>query len=309
MPHHPEQHFQRLDYAKLELWMNQARLHAPSGMLPTYVPQLAQVDPDRFAVQVQSIHGTIHRYGEIEYAVPLMSAVKPFALLYLLEQCGPAAVFAKVGMQPSDQPYHSVAQLEADQHHPRNPMINSGAIVLADQLPGHDAETRCQNFATWLNHLSGSQWHLDQTMLASVRSRPNSTNQTIGHLLQQAGHLKNLDMALDTYQQICCLAGTMADLAKTGVLLADPQSPISPEHRQIVNALLLTCGLYEDSAKYAVEIGLPMKSSVSGLLLAIVPKQGAIACYSPPIDRSGHSVVGLLLMQNIARTLNLSVFS
>jgi len=44
----------------------------------------------------------------------------------LLEQLGAEAVFARVGMEPSDEPF-SLKQL-ADQGWPRNPMLNSGAI-------------------------------------------------------------------------------------------------------------------------------------------------------------------------------------
>ncbi len=304
-----DQQFQHLSQAQLADWMHQIQLNAPHGTVPNYIPQLAEADPDRFAVQIQLLDGKVHACGDIQSLVPLMSAVKPFLLLYLLEQLGPEEVFSVVGMQPSELPYHSLIQLEADQNRPRNPMINSGAIALADRLPGRDAETRCQNLCEWLNQQSGSQWQLDQTMLASVRSRPNPTNQTIGDRLQQAGCLENRDMALDVYQQICCLSGTVTDLAASGLMLANAQFPqISANHRRIVNFLMLTCGLYDASAKYAVEIGLPMKSSVSGLLLAIVPRQGVIACYSPLLDPAGNSVAGLLLIQTIAQALNLNRF-
>jgi glutaminase len=77
----------------------------------------------------------------------------------------------------------------------------------------------------------------------------------------------------------------------------------------MVNALMMTCGLYEESGVYAVQIGLPMKSGVSGGLLAIIPAEGAIACYSPPLDQAGNSVAGLFLLKQLAQTFNLSVFN
>lgn len=298
-----------LNQSQLESWLDQARTEKAVGTLPGYIPKLAEVDPNQFAVQICHVDGTIQAYGDRSIQIPFMSAVKPFVLLYLLEQLGAASVFALVGTQFSDLPYNSIAQLELDRYKPRNPMINSGAIVLADQLPGGTATDRCQNLCEWLNQKAESHWQLDSVMLASVQSRPNPTNQAIGHLLGQAGHLQNVEMALDTYQQVCCLSGTVADLAQSGLLLAKANPTIAASHQRIVNALMLTCGLYDASGKYAVEIGLPIKSSVSGLLLAIVPKQGAIACYSPLLDQSGNSIVGIRLLQQIAQTLNLSLFN
>jgi glutaminase len=72
---------------------------------------------------------------------------------------------------------------------------------------------------------------------------------------------------------------------------------------------MLTCGLYEASPQYTVKIGLPMKSGISGALLAIVPSQGAIACYSPALDSIGNSVAGLALIEALSDNLHLSIFS
>jgi glutaminase len=114
---------------------------------------------------------------------------------------------------------------------------------------------------------------------------------------------------LDTYQQICCFSVTVQDLATLGLVLACPHESLSPTYQRMVNALMLTCGLYEDSAQYAVQIGLPIKSGVSGGLLAIIPGEGAIACYSPPLDPAGNSTRGIALLKQLADVLNLSLFS
>jgi len=176
-------------------------------------------------------------------------------------------------------------------------------------LPGETASSRCHNFCQWLNQRSGSQLTLDHTMLESVESLLNPINQAIAHVLNQAGYLDSIETTLDTYQQICCLSDTVGDLTKLGLLLAKPHVNLEPMHQCLVNALMLTCALYEESGRYAVQIGLPIKSGVSGGLLAIVPGEGAIACYSPPLDRAGNSVAGLFLLEQLAQTFNLSVFN
>lgn len=290
----------------LQTWVSEARAKTGSGRIPTYIPGLAAVDRDQVAVQVRFGSGA-HTAGDVA-SFALMSVIKPFVLLFLLQHLGHEAVFERVGMLPSDQPFHSLMQLSADAGFPRNPMINSGAIALADLLPGASSESRCQTLCRWLNHLSGAQLWLDQAMLASVRSVGNETNRAIATVLEKTGHLHSVETALDTYNQICCLSGTVDDLARIGMLLAGAYTQITPAHQRTVNAVMLTCGLYEASGQFAVQVGVPAKSGVSGALLAIVPKHGAIACYSPALDEAGNSVAGLFLLEQLTRSLNLSIF-
>ena len=299
-----------LTQAQLDRWVTQAQLTAYAGRLPNHIPLLA--NPDRcheVAIQVRRVERQIFSGGAVEYRFPLMSLIKPFLLLYVLHQSGHQRVLQYVDMKPSEHSFNSLAQLEIDHSKPRNPMINSGAIALAALLPGETASSRCENLCEWLNQYADSQLTLDQEMLASVRSLPNPINQAIARVLSQAGYVDSVETALDTYQQICCLSGTVADVAKLGLLLAKPHIYLEPIHQRMVNALMMTCGLYEESGVYAVQIGLPMKSGVSGGVLAIIPAEGAIACYSPPLDQAGNSVAGLFLLKQLAQTFNLSVFN
>jgi glutaminase len=278
--------------------------------LPTYIPALAAADPAWFAVHIRLVNGNHFSVSYVNRSFPLMSVVKPLLLLFLLEHVGSAAVFKRVGMIPSDQPFHSVVQLAEDRGFPRNPMLNSGAIALTGLLPGVTGAERCETLRQWLNQTTGCQLHLDTDTLASVRSLPNETNRSIAHLLSQAGYLDGIDTALDTYNQICCLAGTVADLSRLGLLLAQTTPQIAhPATQRTVNALMLTCGLYEASGEYAVRVGLPIKSGVSGALLAIVPGEGAIACYSPTLDAAGNPTAGLHLVEKLATEFGLSPFN
>jgi glutaminase len=302
------QPFTFLTQQHLENWVAQAGHKGHVGQVPTYIPQLATVNRDLIAIAVRLSTLPPLNAGSLNQQFVLMSVIKPFVLLFLLEHLGQQAVFERVGVQPSELPFHSLAQLTADRGFPRNPMINSGAIALADLLPGGDGRLRCAVLCDWLNRLSGSRLALDEAMLASVQSLNNETNLAIANMLLQSDYLNSTATALDTYNHICCLAGTIDDLAKLGLLLAHPQSAIAPFHQRVVNAIMLTCGLYETSSTVAVQIGVPIKSGVSGALLAIVPRQGAIACYSPPLDESGTSVAGLWLIEQIVDAIDLSLF-
>lgn len=303
----PSRGLAALTQTQLNAWAIQAQIHIQGGQIPDYVPLLAQASSTWFAVQIQDIKGQIYTAGDVTLSFPLMSVVKPFVLLFLLEQLGDT-VFSRVGMEPSDQPFNSLTQLQADEGRPRNPMINSGAIALASLLPGQDARSRCENLRQWLNQHSNCHLFLDEAMLSSVRSVPNERNQAIAELLAESGYLDVMETALDTYNHICCLSGTVADLALLGMLLVHGQGRIKPEHCRAVNALMSTCGLYQASSRFAVQVGLPTKSGVSGAVVSVVPAQGAIACYSPALDQAGNSKAGLFLLQQLSHSLDLSVF-
>ncbi|MDI9634951.1 glutaminase [Geitlerinema splendidum] len=278
----------RLNLAQWEVWEQQAR--SLTGQLPTYIPRLAEVEPNAFALQMRNLKGESWTRGNPELTFPLMSVVKPLLLLFLLECLGEESVFQQVGREASELPFNSLEQLEADGGFPRNPMINSGAIALCNLLP----DPEC--LREWLSQSANCQLFLDEAMLASVRSVPNQRNLAIAERLQQAGLLTQSPLqVLDIYEKICCLSGAIADVAQLGLLLAQPGKT-----REIVTEIVRQCGLYQASATFAAEVGIPTKSSVSGLLLSWVPGEGAIAIYSPPLDPAGNSIQGLFLLKQVA---------
>ncbi|MBN3893892.1 MAG: glutaminase A [Nostoc sp. NOS(2021)] len=298
----------KLTTTDLSAWIQQAKTQAERGQVCDRIPLLAKAYPGWFAVHICCESGKTISFGDTACVFPLMSVIKPFSLLYLLEHLGAETVFGWVGVEPSDAPFNSLEQLVSDRGRPRNPMINSGAITLSDKLPGKDASDRTFLFCQWLNQLAGCQLRLDEVMLASVRLTRSTANQAIANYLAEAGHLENIETALDTYEQICCLSGRVEDLALLGKLLACENGCLSAQNRRIVNAVMLTCGLYEASAQFAVRVGLPMKSGIGGGLVAIVPGEGAIACYSPGLDNIGNPVGAIAFVEALAQELQLSIF-
>jgi glutaminase len=208
---------EKLTTTELSAWVQQAKIQAKQGQVNDRIPQLALADPGWFAVHICCESGKTISFGDTACVFPLMSVIKTFSLLYLLEHFGAETVFGWVGVEPSNAPFNSLDQLVADGGHPRNPMINSGAITLADKLLGKNPRDRNEQFCQWLNQLAGSQLQLDEVMLDSVRLTRSPANQAIANYLAETGYLKNIETALDTYEQICCLSGTVEDLAFLGI--------------------------------------------------------------------------------------------
>jgi glutaminase len=287
----------------LSTWVEQAKTQTSQGNIIQRIPLLAKANPNWFAVHIYCNSDINHSLEDTACIFPLMSVIKPFAFLYLLEHLGTEKVLQVVGVEPSSMTFNSLEQLTSDNGHPRNPMINSGAITVADKLLDIDKNYCTQSFLQWLNKLAGSHLYLDLEMLACVRATSSQINVAIAQYLYKNAKITNIESALDIYEQICCISGTVTDLAKLGKLLACESSVINSQHRQIVNDVMLTCGLYEASPHYAAKIGLPMKSGISGALITIVPNQGAIATYSPVLDNIGNSVVGLSFIQMLYSNL------
>jgi glutaminase len=292
----------------LHQWIAQIQQGNHSGRLPSYIPKITTVQSHTIGLSIQAQHLPSIQCGAFQQHFSLMSLMKPFLLLHLLEQQDEATVFQSVGSQPSDQPFHSLKQLAADRGWPRNPMINSGAICLAEQLVGATGAERCEYFCHWLNAMAQTNLILDYEMLDSVRSLPNDANHAIAQILYNSGAIGDLERAIDTYNHLCCLSLDVKMLAQLGSLLALPHPKLHRRSQQIVNTLMFTCGVYEASSEWGLRMGLPIKSGVSGGILAIVPRQGAIGIYAPLVDESGNSIFGALLLEKIVQHLQLSLF-
>jgi glutaminase len=269
----------------LQEWLQSARQESAKGTLPNYIPLLAKADPQAIAIAIQKINGDHLMAGDLELTFPLMSVIKPFLLLYLLETQGSKKVFRLVDSQATSEPFNAIPDGK-----PKNSMINSGAIALSSLLESSES---LQN---WLNQRLGTDLKLDLEVLASVRSIADRRNLAIADQLKNLGIIANPIQALAVYEEICCLRGNVQDLAKIGTLLIDTQQ--SP-NIQIVLEIMTQCGMYESSLEFAQNVGVPSKSSISGALLSIIPAQAAIACYSPALDATGNSVSGIFLIRQI----------
>ena len=284
----------RLRVEDIQAWVGEVHLSDLKGQTPYYIPVLNQVNTEVFALQIHCLEGEILSWGDETVTFPLMSVIKPFLLLYLLTHLGEDAVFRRVGKEASSYPFNSLTQLQEDRGFPRNPMINSGAIALADLLAGETPESRCENLLLWLNEMGNCQLFLDHSVLESVHSYPKAHNQALSLELEKNGYISHRYLALETYNRICCLSGKIADLANLGKLI------LAAPFGEIILEIMTNCGLYEASQQFAIEVGFPTKSGVSGALLSILSEEGVIACYSPLLNEQCNSVLGLDLLTKLS---------
>ena len=114
------------------------------GALADYIPELANVDPERFAVALCMGDGKVYAAGDSETEFTNQSMSKPFVYALALRDRGLAEVQARVGVEPSGDPFNEMSLGEDGR--PSNPMINSGAIANPCKRPVFGAFCFVENF-------------------------------------------------------------------------------------------------------------------------------------------------------------------
>ena len=297
----------------------QGRKDAEKGRVAQYIPELALADPTHVAVAVCAVSGESHVAGDVDVVFTLQSVSKVFALAHVLNAHDDERVlFEKVSVEPSGDSFHSIVLLEQESGRPRNPLINAGAIVVSELLPGETADQRISGLRTFLcelANLADDTFALDQRVYLSEQST-GFRNRALANYMRHFGVINEPDQAVDTYFRQCSLGATVQQVAQAGLLLANDgvipatgKRMLSSRQNQRVLALMATCGLYDECGSFAVNVGLPAKSGVSGAMLAIVPGRYSIACYGPALGPKGNSVAGMTMLQMLSEELGLSVFS
>ena len=72
---------------------------------------------------------------------------------------------------------------------------------------------------------------------------------------------------------------------------------------------MLGGGLYEYSDTWTIDVGLPAKSGVGGVIMIVVPGVMGIGIVSPPLDKNGNSVKGIKTAEYLSKKLNLSILT
>ena len=301
--------------ALLEETQAHVRPRLGQGKVADYIPALASADPHAFALSVATVDGQVYGVGEVDHRFSLQSISKIFTLTLALEWEG-AALWKRVGREPSGSAFNSIVQLEREDGVPRNPLINAGALVVTDALIHHGKDAAIDQLLTLLRRLSeDASVEIDAVVYASERDWGHR-NRSLAWFMKSFGILRSDPSdVLDAYFRQCAVAMTTAQLARAGLFLAN--EGVQPStgaaittHDRVnrVNALMLTCGHYDMSGDFAFRVGLPGKSGVGGGILAVAPGVASIAVWSPALNRAGNSLIGTLALEHLSTRGGLNLF-
>jgi len=300
--------------AKLEeLLVIQQKL-TTQGQVADYIPALAEVSPSLMGISVATIDGKIFGAGNDKIPFSIQSISKIFGLVMAMNRVGDD-LWQRVNMEPSGQPFNSIIQLEWEKGIPRNPVINAGALLIADVLASRFSASKLA-FLSFLRSLSGDDnVHIDNHVYQSELSH-GSRNAALAYLMKSFDNIEaEIPDVLSHYFTQCSISMNCQQLAKSLLFLAnkgiDPKNQkmiCTPRDAHRVNAILSTSGMYDQSGEFAFSVGLPAKSGVGGGVIAVVPNYGVICAWSPPLNKYGNSIIGTNLVSGIAEELGLSIY-
>ncbi|NLH94806.1 MAG: glutaminase A [Synergistaceae bacterium] len=305
--------FREEDLAAL---VNEVRPLASEGKVATYIPELARGNPKALAVAAMDGNGSEVAAGDKELRFTMQSISKVVSLSVALSELGEKAVFSRVGMDPTADPFNSVMRLEMVRpHRPQNPLINAGAIVVDSMLLAGGAEEAFHSIREMARRLTGNPQLRENDAVYLSEKRTGDRNRSLAYFLKSVKTIRgDVEEILDVYFRQCSLEVTVSDLAVlAGTLAFDGKNPLTGETVlpgkicRILRALMATCGLYDGSGEFAVRVGIPAKSGVGGGIVATVPGIMGIAVCGPALDHQGNSIAGIALLERLSDRFGLRV--
>jgi glutaminase len=290
-----------------------------AGHVASYIPQLAKVDPNLFAVSVCTIDGQRFSIGDFSHPFTAQSCVKPFLYCLALEEHGHDKVHAHVGREPSGVAFNSLCL--NSKNVPHNPMINAGAIMCCSLIESAKTDLsekfdKLNNFLTEMS--AGFRWGFSNSVYQSEKATADRNN-CLAYMMKGsnafAPNATNLADTLDLYFQSCSIetdcnrmAMAGATLANNGVCPFTDKQVLDPETCRSCISLMYSCGMYDYSGEWAFSIGVPAKSGVSGVIYAVIPDFGCITVFSPPLDNIGNSMRGIAFFRQLIQDFSLHNF-
>ena len=303
-----------MDYQNiLEKIYNEIIPYSQEGKQADYIPALAKVNPDQFGICLETVSGEIYSYKQADTRFSIQSIAKVFALAMALSLKG-EELWKRVGKEPSGTAFKSLVQLEIEKGIPRNPFINAGAVVVADVLLTEldDAENEFINF---VRALCGDD-SIDYNMEVATSEREHGyLNAAIANLLKYHGTIKNdIETVLMFYFKMCSVEMSCRELAKAFLAFTNHSVfefggyKLSRSRIKRLNAVMQTCGFYDEAGEFSYLVGLPGKSGVGGGIIAVYPHRYSVAVWSPRLNTKGNSVMGMKALELLTTYTEESIF-
>lgn len=285
-----------------------------SGKVASYVPQLSRVDPNKFGMHLVTIQGDEYGVGDNDERFSIQSISKVLLLARAKLEIG-SELKERVGVEPSGDPFNSLVQLEYERGIPSNPMINAGAIVVCDVLVELLNDPK-SDYLSFVRKLAGCQTIEFDSSVAVSESLCGYRNRSIINLMKSFGNIRcDIDEVLDLYFHACSISMSCREMARTfstfanaGSLIETGERILSPSRTKRINAVMQTCGMYDEAGEFAFRVGLPAKSGVGGGIAAVHPSHYAVAVWSPRLNNKGNSVAGFRALELLTDQTGLSIF-
>lgn len=301
----------------IELAIDKYKDFYREGRLPTYIPALSEANPEDIGVYVSDIEGNNYYAGAYEKKFTIQSISKIITLALAIMDNGVEDVFSKVGFEPTGGSFNSILEMEkSDSPKPFNPMINAGAILVTSTIKGKSNAEKISRIVDFYRKLTGNAHLTMDNKVYTSEKETGHRNRAMTYYMKDAKIIQgDAEEILDLYFQQCSILVNCRDLARIanvfandGVIAGTGEEVIPQNIVKKVRTLMVTCGMYDASGEFAVRVGLPAKSGVGGGIMALAPQKMGIGIYGPALEGKGNSVVGMKVLEELSKELNLSIF-
>lgn len=284
------------------------------GEVASYIPELKNIDSKYFGVHISTIDQFNFGIGHYHEKFSIQSIAKVFSLSLAYSLQG-EKLWKRVNVEPSGTAFNSLIQLEVENGIPRNPFINAGALVICDILLS-ELDNPKEDFLSFVRSLSSSSSVNYSDRVALSEKSIGYRNVALCNFIKSFGNIKNKPSeVLDFYFDLCSLEMNCEELSKLflflandGCALSDNKPILTKSQTKRINALMQTCGFYDESGEFAFKVGLPGKSGVGGGIVAVHPKHYTIAVWSPKLNKKGNSYKGMRFLEEFTTKSELSIF-
>ena len=299
--------------AILEEIYSEAKALPALGTVASNIPELAKISPNKFGIHLTTIDGQDFGIGDSDEKFSIQSVSKALTVAYAFSILG-EKVWERVGVEPSGNPFNSLVQLEYEKGIPRNPFINAGALVIADILITHLKNPK-QDLLNFIRTLSGFETINFNEEVAKSEKDTGFRNAALANFLKSFGNTQNdVEEVLDFYFHQCSLEMTCKELAHSFFFFANEGKTkagkpiLSQSQVKRLNALMQTCGFYDESGEFTYRVGLPGKSGIGGGIAALFPKNFTVATWSPRLNEKGNSELGMYALEQFTTKTGMSIF-
>jgi len=284
------------------------------GRTASYIPELEKIDASKFGIALLTVAGELVMVGDADERFSIQSISKVFTLAMVFPKLKDA-LWTRVGVEPSGNAFNSLAQLEYENGVPRNPLINAGALVITDSIMDQ-SKTPFNDILNFINQLIDGPGISFNPNVAESELEHSSRNKALAHFMKSFGNIHNpVETLIDVYCHQCAIEMSCIELAQAfqlfvnhGIIKKTGEQWLTGSQTKRMNAILQTCGFYDEAGEFAFKVGLPGKSGVGGGIVGVLPGKFSVAVWSPGLNKKGNSLKGMHALELLTTRLGDSVF-
>ena len=282
------------------------------GTNADYIPELANVDPNLYAISIYTVDGETINVGDYTHEFAIESCSKVFTLALALEKFGIPYMKKQIGVKKSHEAFNSICSVDRIKNHTINSFDNGGAMATTSLLykPTATKSQYIKELVDNMSNFAGRQLHVSNKIYKSELLH-DEHNLAIAYLLKSYNKFYgDIETCVDVYTRQCSVMVTSKDVAVMAATLANngvnpktKQQIIKPANVKYILEHMALNGLYNETEKYMSEVGLIAKSGVGGVLLIVISGVMGIGIISPPLNKFGNSFKGVKTAKMISTLL------